>query len=741
MRRKRKQRYQIFVKAVIFLFFVFMPFSYASGYKQRDKSIQAGHSIRALWVNSPPKLDGYLDEEIWENAAVAENFIQRQPNTGEAASEKTEVRILFDHENIYFGIKCFDSEPNKIIANVKRRDSEKLVDNDHFEIMLDTFYDKRNGYIFIINPIGAKSDLQIRKEGRREGGSRNDNPNVNKSWDAVWEVETSINERGWFAEVKIPLYNFRFKSGAGSTWGLNFLRNIRRKNEASTWVPLPRNLKLTKVSISGPLYFAEELNKSLNFHVKPYIYGGKLIQRNENEFLDVNNSFDMGVDLKYGLASGLTLELTGNTDFSHVEADNQQINLTRFDLYYPEKREFFLDNQALFSIGSPEDSMIFFSRQIGISEEREEIPLLGGAKIAGRLGSFNLGLLSLQSQKKGMVSSNNYSVFRLSKDVLKNSAVGFMMTNRQSGIFNDYNRAFAFDGDFHFGQDLSVNGYYSLTDSPHTEGKNSAKKFAVTWISDSLEFRGHYFDIQDNFNAEMGFYKRTGIRELQALFGYTPEPDLPGVRRLNPHINITYIEDHNRQILERNYHSHMMVQFINGGHIGFQWNDKYEFVDQTFNIQESISIPIGYYKLRYWEADYQSDKSRNIYGEIKYRYGGFYGGNGKMVNLITGFRPFSNFYSEFNIIYNDIDLPQGAFVNHLLRNRLIFSFSKKLVLMSLIQWNSDIDELNMNIRLHFIYKPGSHIYVVYNEQSMVNDLSPGMMERALAIKVNHLFNF
>jgi len=649
----------------------------------------------AVKVNSPPKIDGLLEQDVWNQANPASNFIQKQPNEGKPATEKTEVRVLYDNNKLYIGIMCFDSEPEKIIANDKRRDSSDIYNNDHFQIMLDTFHDRRNGYIFIINPLGAKLDLQVRKEGKPEGGYHIANPNVNINWDGVWEVESVIHEKGWSAEIEIPLVTLRFNENSKEGWGINFLRNIRRKNEESTWAPLPRNFDLYKISIAGDLKGIEGLKKGLNLQIKPFFIAGGISNRDEFGILTTEGKIDGGIDLKYGVTSNLTLDVTANTDFSQVEADDEQINLTRFSLYFPEKREFFLENAAIFSIGSPDDAMIFFSRRIGISENGEEIPLLGAVKLAGKAGRFNVGLINLQAQSKAEIAGNNFTVLRMSRDILGKSSVGFMMTNRDSEISGDYNRAFCLDGDFIIGKNFSMSGYYALTSTPKLSGENRAAKLRFQWISDLFDIYGYYFDIQENFNAEMGFVKRTGLRRAQTHIGFTPEPNIRGVRRLDSHVWFAYTADQDNNLLLREEHIHTVVSFINGGHVGFQWNQSHEFVDYPFHIQENVTLPIGIYTYRYWQADFSTNKSRNLYTSASYRWGGFYSGHSKIVNISAGLRPIPSFTGEISFIYNDIDLPEGNFSNHLLRGRLIYNFSTRLALMSLVQWNGDTDEVNL----------------------------------------------
>jgi len=334
---------------------------------KKQSSEKEGYILEAIRIDTPPKIDGYLEAEIWKLAPAATNFIQKQPDEGKPATENTEVRILYDSENLYIGVMCYDSEPEKIIANEKRRDSKNIYQNDHFQIMFDTFHDRRNGYVFVINPLGAKLDIQVRKEGK----SARLSPNVNISWDGVWRVRSAINKNGWSAEIEIPLITLRFNENAVDGWGMNFLRNIRRKNEESTWAALPRNLNIYKISLAGELKGLGGLKKGLNLQVKPFVMMDRVFQRDKEGTLSSKSKIDGGIDIKYGLTSNLTLELTANTDFSQVEADNEQINLTRFSLFFPEKRDFFLENAGIFDIGSSQDAMIFFSRRIGISPQGE----------------------------------------------------------------------------------------------------------------------------------------------------------------------------------------------------------------------------------------------------------------------------------------------------------------------------------------------------------------------------------
>jgi len=742
MRRREFLKVKWSVILAIFLIWVFPLRGYeAHPFSNKESQEEKICILRAVRVDSPPKIDGFLEVEIWELAPAATDFIQKQPAEGEPATEETEVRFLYDEKNLYIGIMCYDSEPENIIANEKRRDGSEIYDNDHIRIMLDTFHDRRNGYVFVTNPLGARLDLQVRKEGKSEGGMGVSNPNVNLGWDGVWDVKSAINEKGWSTEIEIPLVTLRFEESAENSWGLNILRNIRRKNEESTWAPLPRNLNIYKISLAGDLTGLENLKKGLNLQIKPFILVDNVSQRDEAGKLAGKNAIDGGIDVKYGLTSNLTLELTANTDFSQVEADDQQINLTRFSLYFPEKREFFLENAAIFSIGSPDDAVLFFSRRIGISPQREEIPLLGGVKLTGKAGRFNIGLINIQSQRKGDTAANNFGVLRLSRDIFRQSAIGFMVTNRQSTVSGDYNRIFALDGDFVFGKNFSINGYLAFISTPEISGRNKAGKIAFQWKSNYWDINGHYIDIQDNFNPEMGFMKRNGIRYSKGHVGFTPEPNIPGLRKWDIHAAVGYTTDQENELLHERDHVHTVFYLVNGGSIGLEWNKETEFVDFPFGVQKNITLPIGTYVDYWWRGSFSTNRSRNLWTSGSYRWGGFYEGKGKIYSVRVGFRPVKSFNSSISLNYNDIDLPQGAFTNHVLRGRLIYNFSTRLALMSLIQWNSNTDEVNMNIRLSYIHRPGSHLFIVYNERRLAEGLGTGILDRTIAVKFTYLFNF
>ena len=480
------------------------------------------------------EIDGELDESEWDLAKPATDFIQNEPLQGRPATEQTEVRVLYDSRNLYVGAYCFDSEsPHGLVAKELKRDFSPR-DNDIFQVILDTFNDNRNAFAFGTNPGGAKRDMQT-------GG---DGQSFNSDWDAIWNVRTKVTEKGWQAEFAIPFRSLRFPPGEEQVWGINFDRRIRRKSETSHWSPVPQPYFVYRVSMAGTLLGVSDAQQGRNLNVKPYLSAP--IARAEGD--DVDFKPDAGLDVKYGITSGLTLDLTLNTDFSQVEADDAQINFTRFSLFFPEKREFFLENREIFEFGNtgirtssrrrrglsrPGNDLIpFFSRRIGIDDGRV-IPIIGGGRLTGRSGRYRLGLISMQTAKYEEVPSTNFTVARVRRDIFQNSDIGVIFVNKQE-VGDHFNRTYGVDASFRFFNYLELSSYLLGTDTPGLEGSDAAGFARVAWRDRFWDVEASHISIQDNFNAEVGFVPREGIRKSRGEFGITPRPEgrIPWVREL-----------------------------------------------------------------------------------------------------------------------------------------------------------------------------------------------------------------
>jgi len=523
--------------------------------------------VRAVRTVESIAVDGKLDEPAWRKAEVIDNLIQREPQEGEPITEPTEIRILYDDEYLYIGVICTDSHPDRIVASEMRRDAP-LEDNDYFEIYLDTYHDHRNATYFMTNPLGAQRDALISEEGSR----------INWDWDGLWYSKTQRDGRGWTIEMAIPFYTLRFKSADVSVWGVNFGRHIARKREEAYWAPIFRDLGYFgkyKISFFGNLTGLEGLKQGKRLHLMPYAISGGIQEEDENS---LSSSGDVGFDLKYRLTSNITADVSINTDFAQVEADLEQFNLTRFSLFFPEKRGFFLEGADLFYVGEvfdpfePPGLRFFYSRTIGLSEDGEEIPVLGGVRVTGKTGSYNLGILDMLTDRISYtvddehvhIERMNHAVFRLKKDFLEKSTIGAMVLSRDSLDSSHYNRAAVFDVNLAFGQSFRVEGFMGKTSSPHLEGKDWAGNIDMSYNSDFFLGRMLYTDIGENFNSEMGYIPRVDMRKFRANFGLAPRPKILNLRQSFFFVDLIYIENHSGQLESRSQSLGTFNFFQNG---------------------------------------------------------------------------------------------------------------------------------------------------------------------------------
>jgi hypothetical protein len=497
--------------------------------------------LQAVRATGPIALDGALDEPAWRAAPLANNFLQNDPREGEPATFDTDVRVLYDDDALYFGVFARDDEPGRIIVNDLKKDFS-TDGSDGFRIILDTFHDERNGYQFAINPAGAKWDAQMSNEGREN----------NANWDGIWDVATRVTETGWQAEIRIPFRTLKFDNRDTQTWGVNFERKLRRLNEDSYWSPLPRIYDIQRVSLAGSVEQLRGLRPGKNLRIKPFAASSSNTTGG-----DTVGDFDAGFDVKYGVTSGLVWDFTVNTDFSQVEADEQQINLSRFNLFFPEKRDFFLDNSGIFQFGgggiggggggptagrqnSSQELRLFFSRRIGLSDNGEAIPVLAGTRLSGRQGAYSMGVLSIQQREQGAVPSTNFTVLRLRRDILANSDIGAVLLNKEE-FGPHFNRVAGVDANFRFGSFLTVNGYAARTFSPGSvisgTGNELVSRGNVNYQDRTWQAQATFTAVGDRFNDELGFVARQGVNntEAQASRRFRPVALSKWVREIRPH--------------------------------------------------------------------------------------------------------------------------------------------------------------------------------------------------------------
>src|SRR6266568_959578 len=488
--------------------------------------IRTGPKVaQAVRVERAPRLDGTLNDPLWQAAEPVRDFRQREPHEGQTPTETTEVRVLYSRHEVYFGILCRDSAPNAIVATELRRDLPQDLD-DNFEILIDSTHDRRNAYVFQMNPLGTQSDGIITEERRLEG------QDYDRGWDGVWTSQAQITGTGWTATVGIPFTTLNFTQSQDVVWGLNFKRFIRRKNEEDLWSAYRRVFGITKVSEAGALHGITDIGSGRLFIVKPYGLMGvdRMSNRTRTDFLHTG-----GVDIKYGLRANLVANLTGNTDFADADVDQQQFNLTPFRLFFPEKRQFFLENASVFDFSTGFEDLLFFSRQIGIDPNTGQVvPIDGGAKLTGSLGKYEVGLIDVKTRADGPNPYANYGVVRVKRSIFGDSYVGVMGIDKESGnVLDPYNRTGGLDTRLVFFRNLVVHGYGAITGSRGVSSGNSDVGADVSYQNNWLEFVARRNKIGPNFNPEVGFVDRTDVNQSWADVNFKPRPKLRGIRELN----------------------------------------------------------------------------------------------------------------------------------------------------------------------------------------------------------------
>ena len=704
------------------------------------------YHVEPTHIEDGPVLDGVLDEEVWLTAAVIDDFVQQEPVEGDPASELTVVRIMYDEQSLYIGVEAYDSQADALVATEKRRDSQRLLDEDNFQIILDTFRDRRSGYMFVTNPLGAKLEQQVAAEG--EGGFRGNSSNINVNWDGVWHVATRRTADGWVAEIAIPMVTLRFPEADRPVWGVNFMRNIRRKNEQVFWAPIPKAYSLTRVSLAGTMSGLGAVNRGMDLRITPYLLAGGRQDRVATR-LDGSGFNDVGLDVKYGLSSELNLDLTFNTDFAQVEVDEQQVNLTRFPLFFPEKRDFFLENAGMFGVqtqGFRRQADLFFTRRIGLSASGQPVPIIGGARLTGKVDRHNIAVMNLQTQEAFGQAGENFFVGRYSRDILARSKIGGLVINKESIGDSAYNRTLAADATLALHANLVVNGFIAKTETPGVSSGEGAGYVSAQWLSPSWRVDAEYMDIQDHFNAEVGFVPRVGIRTSKFHGEWDPRPGRWGIRQFDPMWNIAYTTDQHNRLLTRRIHHMVGTYFEDGSSFIFWYNDIFEQLDLPFPITPDVTIPAGTYRFGQWMFRYRSDPSKRLYGEAGYQPQTFFGGTRTDVSGTLGVRITNSVAAEGRFSRSDVDLPPGGFITDLTSLRFDYALSPEMTLRTLTQYNSTTDSVSTSVRFNWIYFPGSDLYIAYDEiridplrVSGVRD-APWLQNRQLAVKMTYLLS-
>lgn len=701
--------------------------------------------MTAVRATGPMTIDGVLDETVWTEAPPATGFIQSDPAEGEPATEITEVRVAYDEHNLYIAAICRDSDPSGIVVNDIRKDFSGR-DQDTFEVLLDTFADRRNGFVFVTNAEGARADTQMANEGRE----------VNANWDAVWWVQARRTAEGWTAELRIPFKTLRFQPGDGRTWGINFARRVRRKNEVSYWSPVTRAFSIYRASLEGDLVGLPALRTGRNLRVKPFLLGGAVRGDGEREFaLDAS----AGVDIKAGLTPSLTLDVTVNPDFAQAEADEQQVNLTQFSLFYPERREFFLENSGIFYFGDiprnlrqvsrfrppEEDLLLFFSRRIGLSDTGRQEPLYGGARLTGRAGRFGIGAMTMQSEPYAGGPGNNYTVARIRRDVFSSSDIGAIVLSREpSGSATGFNRVFGVDANFRFFRSLSLNGFGARSSTPGVTTDQDSAKAAIGWEDSRKRVQASLMKIGEGFRDDIGFVRRVGVvRQFYdgAWFWQAESLRRRGIRQVQPHGRAFLYRNPDGVLVTKTVHVGSQITWNNGAFAEYAFEPRAERIVRPFRIHPKVTIPVGHYAWNQHLLLYESDHSRALSGSIRATVGDFWSGTQKTAQMSVLYRPTYRLVFDLGMQVSDITLtaPQAAFTTTVATLRTGYSFSRSMFLDSLLQYRTDVRQLSANIRFNLIHRPLSDIFVVYNE-SQFADSGQGS-GRGIVLKYTQMLSF
>ncbi len=724
--------------------------SVAATAAQAQMVTQTGASARrgrATVVQTPPTIDGRLDDAVWRSAEVLTDFVQREPVEGNPVSERTEVRILTDGEALYVGAWLYDREAHLIVPSEKIRDVT-LTNSDYFAFILDTYHDRQNGFVFGTTPSGVEHDAQVIREGEgggvfTAGGNRAQAGalgGVNLNWDASWTVRTSQDSLGWYAEFRIPYSTIRYGAGATQTWGLNIMRGIRRRNEEALWSRVSRQFSLNRLSQAGTL---EELPVPSQriATVTPYVLGTS--NRAYATMPDFRSTGEVGLDAKYGITPSLTLDLTYNTDFAQVEVDEQRTNLTRFPLFFPEKRPFFLENAGVFAAGTPQAVDLFFTRRIGIDSVGQPVPILGGGRLTGRIGGLTVGALQMITGEQNGVEGNSYTVLRTLKELSARSRVGVMAVQRQRlGDADDHNRVYGVDGRVGIGQAWTADAWFGRSETPGRDGDANAWSGRLAYQTRDWNHSVRMLQVGDDFNPEVGFMSRpAGYRfdELM-LMRLVRSPRWKEVRQWNPHISLRRYVGTDGFTQSTWAHIDLTeVEFNGGGRFGPDINVYTEGLQAPFTIAPGVVLQPGQYHFSLPGIDWGSDPSAPLSFLARIEVGQFYSGTKQGGNVTVTARRGAAFSSALTFDHQDVDLPEGDFVRDLIGVKLAYFFTPRIFVQSLTQYNNQAGIFTANVRFAWLRTANTGLFVVLNDGEQADSFTRWRtpVSRAITVKYSY----
>ena len=699
-------------------------------------------TIRAVRT-TPLRIDGALDDALYSAVPPISGFVQVEPQVGVPSAERTEVWVAFDDDNLYVTFKNWESEPGRRVASDMRRDGNILFNaDDVVNLFLDPFLDRRNGISITVNSIGGRNDGQLV------------NDQYNRDWSPIWNYAVGDFDGGWVAEYALPFRSLRYRPGRDQVWGINALRAVRWRNELSVLSPVPQGMGMSSAqhaALAATVVGIEAPPPGRNLDIKPYAISTLTSDRSASPRLSNDFGRDAGLDVKYAITQNLVADFTYNTDFAQVEADEQQVNLTRFSLFFPEKREFFLENQGLFyfggiTSGGGDAPMLFYSRRIGLEAGRP-VPIEAGGRLTGRVGRYSVGAIDIQTDDLPAAGtrSTNFSVVRVKRDILRRSSIGALVTGRsssQAGV--GANAALGVDGTFNFFNYLSINSYWARTQTDSLRGNEDSYRAQLDYAGDRYGLQLERLRIGDAFNPEVGFVRRPDIERSQAALRFSPRPAQPSsIRRFVFSGAVDYFEDGAGRLDSRDRVGEFAVEFQNGGRLTAIYSNAYEFIPRPFRIASNVTLPVGGYAWETLRVGFNSSQQRRITANVAAEYGTFYNGHRASFAASRGrvnVTPKFSFEPTYTV--NRVTLVQGAFTQHLAASRVTYTMSPRMFMSALVQFNSGNNATSANARFRWEYQPGSELFIVYNDERDTRARSfPEMTTRAFVVKVNRLFRF
>jgi hypothetical protein len=709
-------------------------------------------TVRAVRLTQPLLIDGRLDEAVYSTIQPTPPFRQQEPQVGELATEQTEMWVLFDDRNVYVSARMHDSAPDRMVADEMRRDGS-LFQNEHLVVVFDTFHDRRTAFFFQTNPLGAVRDALILDEN-----------NVNYDWNTVWDVKVNRDETGWTSEMVIPFKSLRYPTGKEQIWGINARRWERRINEHSllsiTPPGTPPNNSVQRLASAATLVGIEVPPPARNIELKPY--GVSNLTTNRVSTPPVSNRFDrdIGIDAKYGITSNVTLDLTVNTDFAQVEIDEQQVNLTRFNLFFPEKRDFFLEGQGIFDFANttgggfraPDAPIMFFSRRIGL-DGGQPVPIKGGARLTGRVGRMSVGLLGIQTDEgaldpargAALTPATNFLVARVKRDILRRSNIGLIATRRSPRTGGSGSNALVgVDTSFNFFENVQAGSYYARSDTPGLTGNDSSYRGYFRYVHDRYGLEAERMKVGDAFNPDVGYVPRPDITRTDVVGRFSPRiRSVRSLRKLEWNAEVERFVNGRDQLETRVASGAFRVEFNNSDVLTATYRNDYEFVTAPFRISGGPRLAIGVYEFNEGVVEFNAGAQRAVSGRFTLTAGEFYSGQRQQLEYNGRVKVSSQLAFEPRILAGHITLAEGAaFTTKLLGARTTFTVTPRMFVSGLVQYNSSLNTLESNIRWRWEYRPGSDLFIVYTDgRDTFGPRSAALMNRGLAIKATRLFRF